>query len=64
MLAAPAEVDEATAERAFGVLEEWRMLTPEEAAELWPRLVETYPPFKTYVTRTERELPVMILEPR
>jgi hypothetical protein len=33
-------------------------------AELWPRLTETYPPFKTYVTRTDREFPVMILEPR
>jgi F420H(2)-dependent quinone reductase len=41
-----------------------RQATREEAAELWPRLTETYPPFKTYVTRTERELPVMILEPR
>jgi F420H(2)-dependent quinone reductase len=41
-----------------------RQATPEEAAELWPRLFETYPPFKTYVTRTGRELPVMILEPR
>ena len=41
-----------------------RQATPEEAAELWPRLGETYPPFKTYMTRTDRELPVMILEPR
>ena len=41
-----------------------RQATPEEAAELWPRLFKTYPPFKTYVTRTDRELPVMILEPR
>jgi F420H(2)-dependent quinone reductase len=41
-----------------------RQATREEAAELWPRLVETYPPFKTYVTRTDRKFPVMILEPR
>lgn len=41
-----------------------RQAGPEEAAELWPRLAETYPPFKTYMTRTDRELPVMILEPR
>jgi F420H(2)-dependent quinone reductase len=41
-----------------------RQATREEAAELWPRLVETYPPFKTYVTRTDREFPVMILESR
>jgi deazaflavin-dependent oxidoreductase (nitroreductase family) len=41
-----------------------RQATREEAAELWPRLVEAYPPFKTYVTRTDRKFPVMILEPR
>jgi F420H(2)-dependent quinone reductase len=41
-----------------------RQATPEEAAELWPRLVESYPPFQTYVTRTDREFPVMVLEPR
>jgi deazaflavin-dependent oxidoreductase (nitroreductase family) len=41
-----------------------RQATPEEAAELWPRLVEVYPAFKTYMTRTDREFPVMILEPR
>ena len=41
-----------------------RQATREEAADLWPRLVETYPPFETYVTRTDREFPVMILEPR
>ena len=41
-----------------------RQATREEAAELRPRLVETYRPFETYVTRTDREFPVMILEPR
>ena len=41
-----------------------RQATRAEAARLWPRLFATYPPFQTYVTRTERELPVMILEPR
>jgi deazaflavin-dependent oxidoreductase (nitroreductase family) len=41
-----------------------RQATREEAAELWPRLLQTYPPFQTYSTRTDRELPVMILEPR
>ena len=41
-----------------------RRATRAEAAELWPRLVESYPPFATYATRTDRELPVMILEPR
>jgi deazaflavin-dependent oxidoreductase (nitroreductase family) len=41
-----------------------RQATSEEAAELWPRLVETYPPFQAYTARTDREFPVMILEPR
>jgi deazaflavin-dependent oxidoreductase (nitroreductase family) len=41
-----------------------RQATGAEAAALWPRLFATYPPFQTYVTRTERKLPVMILEPR
>ena len=41
-----------------------RQATPEEAGTLWPRLFETYPPFKTYMSRTDREFPVMILEPR
>ncbi len=41
-----------------------RQASAEEAAELWPRLVETYRPYATYVARTDRELPVMILQPR
>ena len=41
-----------------------RRATPEEADKLWPRLVESYPPFNTYTTRTDRDLPIMILEPR
>jgi deazaflavin-dependent oxidoreductase (nitroreductase family) len=41
-----------------------RQATREDAAVLWPRLLQTYPPFQTYSTRTDRELPVMILEPR
>jgi deazaflavin-dependent oxidoreductase (nitroreductase family) len=36
----------------------------QEAAALWPRLIETYPPFQTYRERTDRVLPVMVLEPR
>ena len=41
-----------------------RQASPDEAEALWPRLFATYPPFRTYMTRTEREFPVMILEPR
>jgi deazaflavin-dependent oxidoreductase (nitroreductase family) len=41
-----------------------RQASRDEADELWPRLYKAYPPFETYRARTERELPVMILEPR
>lgn len=41
-----------------------REATPDELAELWPLLTENYPPYKTYVERTDRKFPVMILEPR
>lgn len=41
-----------------------RNASEQEVAELWPRLVETYRPFQTYAERTDRKLPVMILEPR
>ena len=42
-----------------------REATPAEAAALWPRLFQTYPPYRrTDISRTERELPIMILEPR
>jgi deazaflavin-dependent oxidoreductase (nitroreductase family) len=41
-----------------------RQATPDEAAALWPRLFEIYPTYRTYMTRTHREFPVMILEPR
>jgi deazaflavin-dependent oxidoreductase (nitroreductase family) len=41
-----------------------RQATRDEATELWPRLVQTYPPFANYTTRTDREFPVMVLEPR
>ena len=41
-----------------------RQASDEEAATLWPRLIEAYPPFQTYRERTDRVLPVLILEPR
>ncbi|WP_225993824.1 nitroreductase family deazaflavin-dependent oxidoreductase [Actinomadura rudentiformis] len=34
-----------------------------ERAELWPRLVEMYPPYDDYQSWTDREIPVVILEP-
>lgn len=41
-----------------------RQASDEETATLWPRLIEAYPPFQTYRERTDRVLPVLILEPR
>jgi deazaflavin-dependent oxidoreductase (nitroreductase family) len=41
-----------------------RVAGPEERARLWPRLVELYADFAKYATWTDREIPVVILEPR
>ena len=41
-----------------------RLATPEEAARLWPRLSAMWPAWEDYKTRTEREFPVFVLEPR
>jgi deazaflavin-dependent oxidoreductase (nitroreductase family) len=41
-----------------------RTATPEERARLWPRLVELYADFDTYQSWTDREIPVVILQPR
>lgn len=35
-----------------------------ERERLWPKLVELYPSFATYQGRTDRSLPVLVLEPR
>ena len=36
----------------------------EEKADLWPRLVELYADFANYAAWTDREIPVVVLEPR
>lgn len=41
-----------------------RVATPEERAALWPRLVDLYADFAKYARWTEREIPVVVLEPR
>ena len=41
-----------------------RVADADEKAELWPRLVEQYPPFAGYQARTERDIPVIVLERR
>lgn len=37
---------------------------PEQRARLWPRLVELYADFDTYQSWAEREIPVVVLQPR
>ncbi len=39
-----------------------RTATPDERAQLWPRLVEMYPAYASYEQRTSREIPVVLLE--
>jgi deazaflavin-dependent oxidoreductase (nitroreductase family) len=37
---------------------------PEDRARLWPLLVAAYADFATYQSRTARQLPVLVLQPR
>jgi deazaflavin-dependent oxidoreductase (nitroreductase family) len=41
-----------------------RTVGPAERAELWPRLVAMYADFEKYARWTDREIPVVVLEPR
>ncbi len=41
-----------------------RVATPQERARLWPKVVESYRGYAYYQQRTEREIPLVILEPR
>jgi len=41
-----------------------RTASPEERAALWPRLVEMYADYDSYQSWTDREIPVVICEPR
>jgi deazaflavin-dependent oxidoreductase (nitroreductase family) len=41
-----------------------RPAAPEERAELWPRVVAAYQGYGGYQGRTEREIPLVICEPR
>jgi len=40
-----------------------RVATAEERAELWPRIVADHANYAGYQTRTDREIPVVLLEP-
>lgn len=39
-----------------------RVATPDEKARLWPLLAAMYPPYDSYQKRTERQIPVIILQ--
>ena len=41
-----------------------RTASPEEKSALWPTIVATYKGYAGYQRNTEREIPVVILEPR
>jgi deazaflavin-dependent oxidoreductase (nitroreductase family) len=41
-----------------------RQASPDEKAELWPRVVAAYRGYAGYQRRTERDIPVVICEPR
>jgi deazaflavin-dependent oxidoreductase (nitroreductase family) len=41
-----------------------RVAEPDERAALWPRLVDLYADFENYQAWTDREIPVVILDPR
>jgi deazaflavin-dependent oxidoreductase (nitroreductase family) len=40
-----------------------RQAGPEEKARIWPKMAAIYPPYDDYQRRTERDIPVVILEP-
>ena len=40
-----------------------RAANRDERAELWPRVIAAYPGYATYQQRTERRIPLVILEP-
>jgi F420H(2)-dependent quinone reductase len=40
-----------------------RTATPEERAAWWPRATEAWPPYDEYQKNTDRQIPVVILEP-
>jgi deazaflavin-dependent oxidoreductase (nitroreductase family) len=41
-----------------------RIASPDEKAELWPQIVSAYKGYAGYQTKTERDIPVVICEPR
>jgi deazaflavin-dependent oxidoreductase (nitroreductase family) len=41
-----------------------RVAEPEERARLWPKAEATYSGYRGYQERTDREIPLVVLEPR
>lgn len=41
-----------------------RVATPEERERFWPLAVRAYPGYEGYAARTDREIPLVVLEPR
>lgn len=41
-----------------------RTASPDEKAELWPRVTAAYPGYARYQERTRRDIPLVICEPR
>jgi deazaflavin-dependent oxidoreductase (nitroreductase family) len=39
-----------------------RTATPEEKAELWPKMVRVWPDYEDYQQKTDRDIPVVVLE--
>jgi deazaflavin-dependent oxidoreductase (nitroreductase family) len=40
-----------------------RVATPQERAALWPKVTEKYKGYANYQTKTDREIPLVLLEP-
>ena len=40
-----------------------RTVTDEERAKLWPVALKFWPPYADYAKKTEREIPVVVLDP-
>lgn len=42
----------------------WRVAEGAERARVWDAMVELYPPYRDYQARADREIPVILLDPR
>ena len=62
LVASPETTVELRGERSRAVRA--RVAGPEERAALWPRLVDLYADFESYQAWTDREIPVVVLDPR